>query len=157
MIFWDGCNSAIFDFGTDVGHGYGWGFHGWDDVDELAICRRCFAIISFNDPVIKRVINCERSELNLHFEWTKVIIKKAKMVQSDKFLKILSFRSNSVSRQVNFNRTKLVENAKIQMRHFQTMWLGTFWYALEVYFQCKKSYKMIQFIWALLALVNVAF
>ena len=26
---------------------------------------------------------------------------------------------------------------------FQTMWPGTFWYALDVYFQCKKSYKMI--------------
>ena len=28
-------------------------------------------------------------------------------------------RSNSVTRQVSFNRTKLVENAKIQMRHFE--------------------------------------
>ena len=43
--------------------------------------------------------HCERSELHLHFEW-----------------------SNSVTRQVNFNRTKncwKCQNSKIQMRHFE--------------------------------------
>ena len=43
------------------------------------------------------------------------------MVHFDKFLKTWSLRSNSVTRQVTFNRTKIggkCQNSKIQMRHF---------------------------------------
>ena len=44
-----------------------------------------------------------------------------KKVYFNEFLKIWSWRSNSVTRQVNFNRTKMggkCQNWKIQMRHF---------------------------------------
>ena len=44
------------------------------------------------------------------------------MAHFGEFLKTYSLRSNSVTRQVSFNRKKLVENAKIrknQMRHFE--------------------------------------
>ena len=44
------------------------------------------------------------------------------MVQLGEFLKNWSFRSNSVTRQVSFNRTNIdgkCQNAKIQMRHFR--------------------------------------
>ena len=49
------------------------------------------------------------------------------MVHFDEFLKTLSLRSNSVTRHVSFNRTKIGENAKIQkfkcdiLSNFQTM------------------------------------
>ena len=49
------------------------------------------------------------------------------MVHFGEFLKTWSLRSNSVTRQVNFNRKKLVENAKIEklkwdiLSDFQTM------------------------------------
>ena len=60
--------------------------------------------------------HCEGSELRVHFEWTKM----PKMVQFGEFLKTWSLRSNSVTRQVSFNRTNIGEkcqNSKIQMRH----------------------------------------
>ena len=44
------------------------------------------------------------------------------MVNFGEFLKTLSLRSNSVTRQVNFNRTKIggkCQNSKIQMRYFE--------------------------------------
>ena len=44
-----------------------------------------------------------------------------KIVHFGEFLKTWSLRSNSVTRQVSFNRTKIggkCQNAKIQMRHF---------------------------------------
>ena len=44
-----------------------------------------------------------------------------KIVHFGEFLKICSLRSNSVTRQVSFNRTKIdgkCQNSKIQMRHF---------------------------------------
>ena len=71
--------------------------------------------------------NCERSELRFLFEWTK-FIKKVKNGQFGEFLKIWSLRSNSVTRQVNFNWTKIGENAKIEtlkcdiLDDFQTLW-----------------------------------
>ena len=44
-----------------------------------------------------------------------------KMVHCGEFLKTWSLRSNSVTRQVSFNRTKIdgkCQNSKIEMRHF---------------------------------------
>ena len=87
--------------------------------------------------------HCERSELGLHFEWTKVdqkcsilvsfletygrtvlpdksLFKGQKLVENGQFLKNLW--SNSVIRQVTFNWTKIdgkYQNQKIQMRHFE--------------------------------------
>ena len=49
-------------------------------------------------------------------------LKMPKMVHFGEFLKTWSLRSNSVTRQVSFNRTKIggkCQNSKIQMRHFQ--------------------------------------
>ena len=49
-------------------------------------------------------------------------IKKAKNAQFREFLKTRSLLSNSVTRQVSFNRTKIggkCQNSKIQMRHFE--------------------------------------
>ena len=49
------------------------------------------------------------------------------MTNFDEFLKTLILRSNSVTRQVTFNKQKLVKNAKIQkfkcdiLSNFQTM------------------------------------
>ena len=50
------------------------------------------------------------------------------MVNFDEFLKTWNLRSNSVTRQVIFNRTKMVKNAKIEklkrdiLGDFQTQW-----------------------------------
>ena len=55
------------------------------------------------------------------------LLKMPNMVHFGEFLKTWSLRSNSVTRKVNFNRTKLVENAKIKklkcdiLSDFQTM------------------------------------
>ena len=54
-----------------------------------------------------RIQHCERSELHLHFEWTKSSLKRPKMVNFGEFLKSWNFRSNRVTRQVSFNRTKI--------------------------------------------------
>ena len=65
--------------------------------------------------------HCERSELRLHFEWTKDI-KNAENGQFWRVFEKLNLRSNSVTRQVNFNRTKIGgkwQTSKIQMRHFE--------------------------------------
>ena len=65
--------------------------------------------------------HCERSELRLHFEWTKVHQNCLKC--SIWQFKKLNWRSNSVTRQVTFKRTKNGEKcqlSKIQMRHFQS-------------------------------------
>ena len=47
------------------------------------------------------------------------LTKNAKNGQFGEFLKTWSLRSNIVTRQVNFNRTKLAKNAKIQIQHFE--------------------------------------
>ena len=58
------------------------------------------------------------------------LIKNAKMVHFGEFLKTWSLRSNSVTRQVSFNRTKIggkCQNSKIQwdiLSNFQTMCSG---------------------------------
>ena len=49
-------------------------------------------------------------------------LKMAKMVHFVEFLKTWSLRSNSVTRQVSFNRTKIggkCQNQKINMRHYE--------------------------------------
>mgnify|MGYP006903934288 FL=1 len=49
-------------------------------------------------------------------------LKMPKMVHFGEFLKTWSLRSNSVTRQVNFDRTKIggkYQNSKIQMLHFE--------------------------------------
>ena len=51
----------------------------------------------------------------------KSSLKMPKMVHFGVFLKTWSLRSNSVTRQVSFNRTKIggrCQNSQIQMRHF---------------------------------------
>ena len=53
---------------------------------------------------------------------TKLVTKAKKMVHFGEFLKTWSLRSNSVTRLVSFNRTKIggkCQNSKIQMRHFE--------------------------------------
>ena len=55
------------------------------------------------------------------------------MVHFGEFLKNWSLRSNNVTRQVSFNGTKILENAKIQkfkcdiLSNFQTMWNVAKW------------------------------
>ena len=62
--------------------------------------------------------HCERSELRLHFEWTKVNQK------CQKWLNLASFENLKLPVKQCYQTghfligQKLVENAKIQMRHF---------------------------------------
>ena len=67
---------------------------------------------------------CERSELHLHFMWTKVY-------KYGQFLKTISLRSNSVTRQVIFNKPK-IEKIKWDI-------LGDFGINVHWFFSCKKS------------------
>ena len=56
------------------------------------------------------------------FSVDKSSLKTSKMVHFGEFLKTCSLRSNSVTRQVSFKRTKIsgkYQNSKIQMRHFE--------------------------------------
>ena len=59
-----------------------------------------------------------------------------KMVHFGEFLKNWSLRSNSVTRQVNFNGTKIggkYQNSKIQMQHFGWFLnIVTFWKSIQV-------------------------
>ena len=66
--------------------------------------------------------HCERSELHLHFDWTKVNLKMPKMVHFDELLKTWSLQSNSVTRQVIFNRTKIGGNHKIRKFKWDIFW-----------------------------------
>ena len=55
------------------------------------IYTECIFQLSDSDTVFEnhsksRIQHCERSELRLHFEWTKVHQKYQKMVQFDEFL-----------------------------------------------------------------------
>ena len=52
--------------------------------------------------------HCERSELHLRFEWTKVHQKCLKWL----ILKFWSLQSNSVTIQINFNTTKIGEKCQ---------------------------------------------
>ena len=68
-----------------------------------------------------RIQYCEQSELRLHFEWTKVYQK----CQKWSILAIFEIaEAYSVTRQVNFNWTKITENAKI--KKFKCDILGDF-------------------------------
>ena len=72
--------------------------------------------------------HCERSELRLHVFWVdKSWLKIPKMVHFGDFLKTLSLRSNSITRQVTYNKTKNVGKCQNKkkcdiLRNFQTMW-----------------------------------
>ena len=54
-----------------------------------------------------RIQHCERSEVLLHFLNGRKFIKNAKMVNFGDFLKTWSLWSNSVTRQIIFNWTKI--------------------------------------------------
>ena len=59
----------------------------------------------------------EKSHLTLRAKRAtlqKLVKNAKKMVHFGEFLETLSLRSNSVTRQVTFNRTKMVENDKIE-------------------------------------------
>ena len=61
-------------------------------------------------------------------------LKIAKIGQFGEFLETWSLRSNSVTRQVNFNRTKIggkCQNSKIQMLHFG-------WFSNNVTYLCQE-------------------
>ena len=75
---------------------------------------------------------CERSELRLHFEWTK--LKLPKMVHFGEFLKIWSLQSNSVTRQVSFNRTKIGGKCQNKINSNVTFW-GIFEYCAHIVFE----------------------
>ena len=90
------------------------------------------------------ILHCERSELRLHFERTKVVFKMPK-----KYLKSLKLlTSNSVTRQVNFSKTKkLAENCKIEnsnatfwmiFKHCATPWFYIINFKTHVYLFHKK-------------------
>ena len=80
-----------------------------------------------------RIQHCERSELRLHFEWTKVNQKCQKWSILANFWK--SLWSNSVTRQVSFNRTKI--GGKCQNSN------ATFWVIFKhcLYVGCHCSTK----------------
>ena len=59
--------------------------------------------------------HCERSELRLHFEWTKVHKKCQKWLVS----KVLKLAAKQCYQTSILLGQKLVENSKMQMRHFE--------------------------------------
>ena len=67
------------------------------------------------------------------FWMDKSSLKMLKMVNFSEFLKTWSLQSNSVTRQVNINRTKIggkCQNSNIQMRHFESFsnnWFDSDW------------------------------
>ena len=63
--------------------------------------------------------NCERSELRLHFEWTKFNLKCQKWSNLASFSKPEACGQTVFSGRSVLIGQKLVENAKIQMRHFE--------------------------------------
>ena len=76
------------------------------------INRDIYKLTVFENYRKSRIQHCERSELRL----------MPKIVHFGEFLRTCSLRSNSVTRQVNFNRTKIDGNSQnwtIQMRHFE--------------------------------------
>ena len=80
-----------------------------------AAAMLCLPTVFENNRKSLIQLHCERSELRLHFEWTKV-------VQFGEFLKTYSLWSNRVTRRVSFNRSKIGgkgQKRKIQMRHFE--------------------------------------
>ena len=82
---------------------------------EIQVAFRCLKItekVSFN-------IASEASYV--YILSGQKLIKNAKNGQFGEFLKNWSVQSNSTTRQVNFNRTKMVENAKIEKFKYKIM------------------------------------
>ena len=63
--------------------------------------------------------HCERSELRLHFQWTKVHQKCQKCSILANFRKPEACGQTVLPDRSVLIGQKLVENAKIQMRHFE--------------------------------------
>ena len=58
------------------------------------------------------------------------VIKRAETGQFAEFLKTWSLRSNSVTRQISFDKTKIggkCQNSKIHMRHFEQFLNNVYW------------------------------
>ena len=76
--------------------------------------------------------HCERSELRLHFEWTKVNWKCQKWSILASFWKLEACGQTVLPDRSVLIGQKLVEKAKIQkfkcdiLSNFQTMWVGEF-------------------------------
>ena len=77
----------------------------------------------FKNDITSRILHCERSELLIHFSRTKVN-KKAKNSKFGEFLKTQSLRSNSVTREVNLNRTKIDGKMLIWKNSNATFWVS---------------------------------
>ena len=83
---------------------------------------RCLKItekVSFN---IASIQHCERSELHLHSEWTKVNYKCQKWSILASFWKPEACGQTALPDNSLFNKTKIGgkwQNSKIQMRHFE--------------------------------------
>ena len=97
------------------GNPHHWEFEAWDPKLKKEFLnrrqqRRNTVFENYKKCIIQHY---ERSELRLHFEWTKKSVKMPKMANSSEFLKTWSLRSNSVTRQVNKIRQKLVKNTKM--------------------------------------------
>ena len=76
----------------------------FSNLDQVLISILCTVFENHRKSLIQ---HCERSQLRLHFEWRQKLIKKMpKLVHFGEFLKSWGLRSNSVTRQVSFDRTK---------------------------------------------------
>ena len=98
---------------------------------ENVLCLNSFTIVTVFENRRKSLIHCERSEL-FTFWVDKSSLKMPKMVHFGEFLKTWSLRSNSVTRQVSLNRTKI--GGKGQNSN------ATFW---VIFKQCEYSGDMI--------------
>lgn len=90
--------------------------NGQKKLEDVRKCHRGHKTSIMSDTVFENyrkslIRQCERSELRLHFEWTKVdeICPKSPLWRV--------FEKRSVIRQVTFNRTKLVENGKKKIKN----------------------------------------
>ena len=78
----------------------------------------------------------------------KSSLKMPRMVHFGELLKSITLRSNSVTRQVSFDRRqKLVENAKIQMRHYEYH----FQTVQKVFLNCPLGISYLKFFFAFLS------
>ena len=81
--------------------------------------------------------HCERSEATCTFWVDKSCLKMPKMVHFGEFLKIWRLRSNSVTRQVSFNRTKI--DGKCQNSN------GTFWVHFSTFQQNSGEMRHLRY------------
>ena len=96
-------------------------------------CIPSFSFTVFENHIKSLIQHCERSELRLHFEWTKVNLKMPKIVHFGEFLKTWSLRSNSVTRHVK-SWWKMPKFKCDILSNFQTM--------------CScNSYQCLKFCW----------